>query len=138
MVKHYLWLSAITSKVTKFPTIETILVLAFHANPFPTLALLSTITGFVSSFSLRIFTLSLVASRALCSSRFILNHESLLNRFFSEKLIFFKLNMINNIIKCFDVVVIGKVNTHIFPITWQRTNQNLDLLLISHLMSINH
>jgi hypothetical protein len=50
------------------------------------------------------------------------------------KLIFFKINMTSNIIKCLDIVIMGKVNTHVFLIDWQRAGHNLDLLFISHLM----
>ena len=52
----------------------------------------------------------------------------------SVKSIFFKLDMTSNIIKCFNVVIMGKVNTHVFPIAWQITNNNLDLLFINYLV----
>ena len=122
------------NKVTKFTTIETILVFAFFTVAFPMLAFLSTIIDFVSSLALKTLTFSLVASRVLCFSRFILNHESLLNRLFNKKSIFFWLNMTNNIIKCFDIVVVGKINIHMLPMTWQRTDHNLDLLLINNIL----
>ena len=112
-----LWLSAITSKVIGFTTIKAIIILTFLTSALTTLALLSTITGFISSFVLRTLILAFVASRALCSFRFVFSHESLLNWFFNEKTIFFELNMTSNIIKSLDVVVVGKVNTHVFPTT---------------------
>jgi hypothetical protein len=55
-------------------------------------------------------------------------------RLLSVKSIFFKLDMMSNIIKCLDVVIVGKVNTHVFLIVWQRADNNLDLLFISRLM----
>ena len=39
-----------------------------------------------------------------------------------------------SIIKSLDVVVMGKVNTYMFPTTWQKMDHSLDLLLISHIM----
>jgi len=38
----------------------------------------------------------------------------------------------NNIIKCLDVVVVDKINTHMFPIARQRVDNSLDLF-INHL-----
>ena len=138
MVKYYLWLSAITSKVTGFTIIKAIIVLPSLTSVLTSLTLLSTIIDFISSFALRDLTLAFVASRALCSLRFVLSHESLLNWLFSEKTIFFELNMTSNIIKSLDVVVMGKVNMHVFLTTWQRTDHNLDLLFISHFMPSSH
>ena len=123
--------------MTKFTTIKAILILTSLANAFPALMLLSIIIGFVSSFALRTLTLPFVASRALCSSRFVLSHESLLNRLFSKKSIFFKFNITSNIIKYFDVVVVGKVDMHVFLIIQKRTDHSLDLLLINHFMPSN-
>jgi len=71
MVKHYLRLSAITSKVTKFTTIETIHILVFLTIAFPTLALMFTTTCFYSSlaifgtFSLTLLYLETYAPRIL-------------------------------------------------------------------------
>ena len=42
--------------------------------------------------------------------------------------------MMSNIIKCFDVVILGKVNIHVFLISWQKMDHSLDLLPISHSM----
>jgi hypothetical protein len=42
--------------------------------------------------------------------------------------------MMSNIINCVDVVIVGKVNTYVFPIAWQKAYHSLDLLFISHLM----
>ena len=125
VVKHYFWLSAITSKVIKFTTIETTYILAFLTTVFLTLALISITTCFYSS--LTIFG-------TLCSLHCSLRYESLIYRLLSVKSIFFKLNMTNNIIKCLDIVIIGKINMHVFLIAWQREDKNLDLLFISHLM----
>ena len=45
--------------------------------------------------------------------------------------------MTNNIIKYFDVVVVGKVDMHVFLIIQKRTDHSLDLLLINHFMPSN-
>jgi hypothetical protein len=50
------------------------------------------------------------------------------------KSIFFKLDMMSTIIKCLDVFIVSKVNTHVFSIAWQKVNNCLDLLFINHLM----
>ena len=105
MVKHHIWLSAIMRNVTKFTTVKVILVLDFLTSTFLMLVLLSTIIGFISSFALRDLILAFVVSRALCSLRFVLSHESLLNWLFSEKTIFFELNMTSNIIKSLEIVI---------------------------------
>jgi len=67
-------------------------------------------------------------------SHLSLKYESLIYKLLSEKSIFLKLNMMSNIIKCLDVIIVGKVNTYVFPIAWQIVDHNLDLLFISHLM----
>jgi len=72
--------------------------------------------------------------RAICSTHLNLRYESLVYRLLSMKSIFFKLDMMSNIIKFLDVVIVGKVNTHVFLIAWQRADNNLDLLFISRLM----
>jgi hypothetical protein len=46
---------------------------------------------------------------------------------------FFKLDVMSNIIKCLDIVIVGKVNTHVLLIAWKRADNSLDLLFISHL-----
>ena len=40
----------------------------------------------------------------------------------------------SKIIKSLDVVIVGKVNTHMFLTIWHRMDYNLDLLLIIHFM----
>jgi len=136
MVKHYLWLSAITSKVTRFITIKIIHILVFLIVVFPTLVLMSTVIFFYSFFTIfGIFSLALFIFRVICFLHLSLIYESLVYRLLSVRSIFFKLNMTSNIIKCLHVVNIGKVNTHVFPIAWQRTGHNLELLFINHLMS---
>ena len=135
MVKHYLWLSAITSKVTRFTTIETIHILVFLIATFPTLALMSTTTCFFSSLAIfRTLSLTLFIFRVLCSTHLSLRYKSLVYRLFSVKSIFFKLDMMSTIIKCLDVFIVSKVNTHVFSIAWQKMNNCLDLLFINHLM----
>ena len=51
-VKHYLWLGAIMSKVTRFTTIETIHILVFLTAVFPMLALMSTTICFYPSLAI--------------------------------------------------------------------------------------
>jgi hypothetical protein len=133
VVKHYIWLSAITSKVTRFTTIKTIHILAFLTAVFLMLTLISTTIRFYSS--LAIFgTLTLFIFRAICSMYLSLGYKSLVYRLLNVKSIFFKLDMTSNIIKCLDVVIVGKVNTHVFSIAGQRADNCLDLLFISHLI----
>ena len=135
VVKRYLWLIVITSKVTKFTTIETIYILVFFTTAFPTLAFISIATCFYSSLAIfETFTLTLSIFRAICSTHLNLRYESLVYKLLSMKSIFFKLDMMSNIIKYLDVVIVGKVNTHVFLIAWQRADNNLDLLFISRLM----
>jgi hypothetical protein len=45
-----------------------------------------------------------------------LKYKSLVYRLLNVKSIFFKLDMTSNIIKCLDVVIVGKVNTLVFSI----------------------
>ena len=120
MAKHYLWFSAITSKVTRFTTIKTIHILAFLIATFLTLALMSTGTCFYSSLAIfGTFSLTFIF-RAICSTHLCLRYKSLINRLFNVKSIFFKPDMMSNIVKCLNVVIVGKVNTYVFPITWKK------------------
>jgi len=136
VVKHYLWLNAIKSKITRFTTIETIHILVFFTAVFPTLAFMSITTCFYSSLAIfGTFSLTLFIFRAICSTHLSLTYESLVYRLLSMKSILFKLDMMSNIIKCLDVVIVGKVNTYVFSIAWQRADNCLDLLFISHFMS---
>jgi len=133
-VKHYLWLSAITSKVTRFTTIETIHIIIFLTAMFPTIALLSTTTCFIPLLPyLGPLAWPFFIFRIICSTHLSFKYKSLVYRLLNVKSILFKLNMTSNIIKCLDVAIVGKVNIHVFPIAWQRTNNCLDLLFISHL-----
>jgi peptidase E len=69
----------------------------------------------------------------ICSTHLSLRYESLIYRLFSVKSTFFKLDVMSNIIKCLDIVIVGKVNTHVLLIAWKRADNSLDLLFISHL-----
>jgi hypothetical protein len=135
VVKHYLWFSAITSKVTMFTTIETIHILVFFTAVFPTLVFMSTTTCFYSSLAIfGTLTLILFIFRAIYFTHLSLRYESLVYGLLIVKSIFFTLDMTSNIIKCLDVIIVGKVNIHVFSIAWQRADNSLDLLFISHLM----
>jgi hypothetical protein len=88
------WLSAITSKVTRFTTIKTIHILAFLTATFLTLALMSTTTCFYSPSSLAIFetlSLTLFIFRVICSTYFSLRYKSLVYRLLIMKSVFLKL-----------------------------------------------
>ena len=135
VVKHYLWISLITRKVTRFTIIQTTHILAFLIVVFLTHALLSTITCFYSSLVIfGIFTLAFFTSKVIYSLHLSLKYESLVYKLLSKKSIFFKLNITSNIIRSLNIVIMGKVNTFVFLIAWQRANHNLDLLFISHLI----
>jgi hypothetical protein len=98
-----------------FTTIETIYILAFLIVVFPTPALISNTTCFYSSLVIfGTLTLVLFMFKAICSSYLSLKYENLVCRLFSEKSIFFKLNMKSNIIKYLDVVIMGKVIMHVY------------------------
>ena len=135
MVKHYIWISAITSKVTRFTMIETIYILVFLTVMFPTIVFMSTTTYFYSSLAIfGTLTLTFYIFKVICSTHLSLRYESIVYRLLSVKSIFFKLGMTSNIIKYLDVVIIGKVNMRMFSITWQRADNSLDLLFINHFM----
>jgi len=119
VVKHYLWLNAITSKVTRFTTIETIHILVFLTAMFLMLTLMSTTISLYSSlaiFGTLTLTFTFFIFRAICSMYLSLKYKSLVYRLLNVKSIFFKLDMTSNIIKCLDVVIVGKVNTLVFSI----------------------
>jgi len=121
------------SKVTGFTTIETIQILAFLTTVFPMFTIISSTTCFYPSLTIfRTLTLLFFIFRVICSSYLSLRYESFVYRLLSERSIFFKLNMISNIIKCLDVVIMGKVDIHVFPIACQRANHSLNLLFISN------
>jgi len=102
------------SKEIRFTTIEIIRILASLTVMFPTLAFMSTTTYFIpllpylGPLPLLLLYLESYAAHIL--------YESLVYRLLSVKLIFFKLDMTSNIIKCLDVVIVGKVNKHVFSI----------------------
>jgi hypothetical protein len=97
--------------------------------------LISITTFLYSCFAIfETFSLAHFIFRVICSLHLSLIYESLVYKLFNVKSIFFKINMTSNIIKCLDIVIMGKVNTHVFLIDWQRAGHNLDLLFINHLM----
>ena len=96
--------------MTRLPTIEAVNVLAFIACASSTLAFVSTRVGFIDSLPLLYYITFPFLSSKVGSSNFLgLGHISLSIRLVSEKAILLKLDMLCNIIKSLNVVIVNKV-----------------------------
>jgi hypothetical protein len=129
-----------------FPRLHLYPVLLAFIPLLPYLGPLSLLFLYLESYALHILVSGMKAlfigfsvrgqssssKRVIYSSYLSLKYESLIYRLLSERSIFFKLNMTGNIIKCLDVVIVGKVDMHVFLIAWQRANHSLNLLFISN------